>query len=563
MKISRRLSLPVVMAAVVAFGTFATRASRHGDEQHASGLAYAQTTTPSYTLLAWAELGMHCMDGKDYSVFAVLPPYNTLYAKLLIKGSKPVAVTSGVTISYQAMADAAGSINTISSSKTNFWNYSYTLFGAQVPPDTGLKLNKTQSLTAHSMSFDSAKGLWQAEGIPTVPVDDAGKTNAYPMIKVIARNSSGQIIAQTTAVLAVSDEMSCKTCHASGSNPAARPAGGWVNYVNDPAKDVKFNILKLHDRHVIPATMLAELQARGYHYKSSLYQTTQALNNPVLCAACHASNALNAAGLKTGVTGVPALTASMHKTHSGVVNPATGTTLDKATTSAQSCYLCHPGNVTKCQRGAMRNTNCFECHGNLSRLGVSTRAGWLNEPSCQMCHQNGKQYTTTFTTSDHGPNGVWRTASDTRFATNSNVPATGFSLYRFSKGHGSVECSACHGSQHGEYATNQPNDNVYSRSLQGYAGRITECTACHSSVPSTATGGPHGMHTVGSRWVSAHENYAEGSTNRQQCAYCHGADFRGTPLSALLVAKTLNGKTFAAGHQMNCYDCHNGPNGGD
>ena len=27
-----------------------------------------------YQLLAWSELGMHCMDGKDYSIFAVLPP---------------------------------------------------------------------------------------------------------------------------------------------------------------------------------------------------------------------------------------------------------------------------------------------------------------------------------------------------------------------------------------------------------------------------------------------------------------------------------------------------------
>src|SRR6266536_442040 len=83
--------------------------------------------TGSYALLAWSELGMHCMDGKDYSVFSVLPPYNTVYAKLLTKGGQPLPVTSGVTLTYLAMKDASGSINTTSAGtcsvahKTKFW----------------------------------------------------------------------------------------------------------------------------------------------------------------------------------------------------------------------------------------------------------------------------------------------------------------------------------------------------------------------------------------------------------------------------------------------------------
>src|SRR3974390_214752 len=56
----------------------------------------------AYTLVAWSELGMHCIDGKDYSVFSVLPPYNVIHAQLLKKGEPPVAITSGVTITYQA-----------------------------------------------------------------------------------------------------------------------------------------------------------------------------------------------------------------------------------------------------------------------------------------------------------------------------------------------------------------------------------------------------------------------------------------------------------------------------
>jgi len=74
----------------------------------------------TYKLLAWSELGMHCMDGKDYSIFAVLPPYNVIHAQLVQMGEPPQRISSGVTITYEATADPTGSINTISSTKTNF-----------------------------------------------------------------------------------------------------------------------------------------------------------------------------------------------------------------------------------------------------------------------------------------------------------------------------------------------------------------------------------------------------------------------------------------------------------
>jgi Viral BACON domain len=533
--------------------------------------------TAGYALLAWSELGMHCMDGKDYSVFSVLPPYNTIYAKLLTTGGQPLPVTSGVTITYQALKDASGSINTTSAGtstvaqKTNFWTWVYTLFGLQEQNDVGLHGYPVQSLTPQPMTYDSTKGLWKAEGVPTAPYDDTGASKSYPMAQIIARNSSGQQIATATVVLAVSDELSCNNCHAANTNNNAMPSGGWITVSGyTDAQNVKLNILKKHDdTHPISSAVLTALQAKGANYKryqASLYQTALAANNPVLCADCHASNALNAAGLSTGVKDssgnllVPPLTTSMHTLHSGVSLPGSATTLDNATDPANSCYQCHPGVNTKCQRGTMSGVACFNCHGNLSRVGTATRSGWLDEPNCQMCHQSGTTYTTAFTSANIGPSGTQRTSTDTTFATNPNVPSTGFSLYRFSQGHGSTECSACHGSQHAEYPTNQPNDQVYSTNLQGYAGRITECSVCHgSSFATTNNGGPHGMHTVGSAWVSAHPNYAEGGASA--CAYCHGADYRGTTLSQILTTKTLAGHTFPAGHQISCYDCHNGPSG--
>jgi hypothetical protein len=530
----------------------------------------------SYALLAWSELGMHCMDGKDYSVFSVLPPYNTIYAKLLTTGNQPVPVTTGVTITYAAMKDAAGSINTTSygnstiAQKTNFWNYVYLLFRSQPVNDVGLHNYPVQSLTPQQMMYDSVKGLWKAEGIPTAPYDDNQASHPYPMAQIVAKNSSGQTIASATVVLAVSDEMSCKNCHGPNTNSAAMPSGGWITQYS-AAQNVKLNILKKHDdMHPISSIVLTAVQAKGYTtYQASLYQTALnggALNNPVLCASCHQSNALNATGMTTGVADssgnplVPPLTASMHTLHSSVTQPGSSTTLDNATDPSGSCYLCHPGVNTKCQRGTMSGVACFNCHGNLSRVGTSTRSGWLDEPNCQMCHQNGTTYTTAFTNTNIGPTGTQRTSTDNTFATTPNAPSTGFSLYRFSQGHGSTECSACHGSQHAEYPTNQANDNVYSTALQGYAGRITECSVCHgSSLATTNSGGPHGMHTVGSAWVSAHPNYA--GNGASACTYCHGSDYRGTTLSMILTTKTLAGHTFTAGHQMNCYDCHNGPGG--
>ena len=507
----------------------------------------------NYIVTAWSELGMHCIDGKDYSIFAVLPPYNTLHAQVMQRGDPPALVT-GVTVTYQAIPDTTGSTNTSSARKTNFWTYVHTLFLTSASPDVGLTGNPVQSNTPRPMSYNSALGAWEATAIPTIPYDDAGNRNPYPMVKVVAKDASGNVLASTTAVLAVSDEMTCSTCHASGSNTAAEPASGWENNP-DPAKDVKLNILKKHDDRWDVSPYLSTLQSAGYTYQASLYQTAKA-GTPILCAACHATNALSAPGL----SGIKPLTQDMHTLHAPVINPSTGASLDNATTPYASCYLCHPGPQTKCQRGAMNKTACYDCHGNLSAVGAANREGWLDLPSCQMCHNTSTRYPTTFASP-----GVFRTTTDTTFATNPNKPSAGKSLYRFSTGHGGVYCSGCHGAQHAEYPTLQANDNVYSTGLQGYNGKIVECTVCHVSMPSTATGGPHGLHTIGQGWVSQHPQYASNG-GYTKCAYCHGSTYTGSPLSAVATARTFTAgdsgtKTFAAGHQVSCYDCHNGPTG--
>lgn len=157
-----------------------------------------------------------------------------------------------------------------------------------------------------------------------------------------------------------------------------------------------------------------------------------------------------------------------------------------------------------------------------------------------------------------------RDALDTRFATNADTPTNGVSLYRYSTGHGDMQCSACHGSTHAIYPSSHAADNLQSISVQGHEGTIAECTACHDTVPETTAGGPHGMHSVGQSWVGAHESAAE--RDRTQCAACHGSDYRGSFLSKTFSARSFSiedgTKSFAAGHAVSCYDCHDGPDGG-
>jgi hypothetical protein len=555
----KRILLLTLVSVALLFshgGGPASLQARPNSSASTGGTQLAAATTSAYTLVAWSELGMHCIDGKDYSIFSVLPPYNIIHAQLLKRGEPPVPVTSGVTITYQAVADATKSINTTSSTKTNFWTYVQVLFHGNPPPNTGLAGYKVQSTTPVKMAYNTAAAYWEAVGVPTVGYNDAGKFNPYPMAKLVAKNSSGTVLATASIVLAVSDEMSCNTCHKSGTDPAAQPASGWVNN-SDPAKDTKLNILKKHDDRWNISGYLSQLKANGYTYQSTLYQTAVG-GTPVLCAACHSDNALGLPGL----AGIGAEASDMHTLHGPQILQSNGQTLDQNSKvdDNKSCYLCHPGPVTQCKRGAMNKTLCSNCHGTLTYAGNPSRNPWLIEPSCQLCHQNSQRYTTAF---DSG--GSWRAVTDQTFATNQNVPIVGSDLYRYSSGHGTVFCSACHGSPHAEYPTLQANDSVYPTKLQGYVAKITECSVCHTSVPVTPNGGPHGAHTIGQAWVSGHHDYTQG--NLAACAYCHGADYKGTPLSVAKVARTFNvddgrTKSFPAGHQFNCYDCHNGPNGG-
>jgi len=524
-----------------------------------AGVMSLPASAATLKLLGWNDLGMHCMDS-DYSVFSILPPFNNLHAQVVDVTNNKL-VTSGVTVTFESTPDLAGSVNSYSVGKTNFWDYAKPLFGVDLPLGQGLGGFQTANTTPQTMGFQVASGMHEAVGIPITPIDDNRAKNTYPMVKVVARDSVGNPLATGHVILPVSDEMTCIACHASGSGDAAKPSKGWVYDPRSPDKDYRRNALSLHDdKYLGSAKYRRALKQMGYD-KAGLLATADG-GKPILCAACHASNALPG----TGITGISPLTKAIHTRHASVINPQTGLPLDSERDRG-SCYMCHPGSETKCLRGVMGNAKlpdgslamqCQSCHAGMKKVGAASRTGWLQQPTCQACHHDSQRDLAAV-----DAKGNVKVPTDTRFATNANVPAAGFNLYRFSKGHGGLQCEACHGATHAEYTSSHDGDNQQSIETQGHVGTISECAACHTNLKTTLNGGPHGLHTIGSAWVSAHGDFAE--KNRAQCAYCHGADFRGGPLAKTKSARDfrVEGRTvhFNADQPVTCYDCHNGPGG--
>ena len=289
-----------------------------------------------------------------------------------------------------------------------------TFFNLSAPlsPNIGLKGFGLQGVMA------AEEDHFVAEGIPLTEYLDSniGKPYPYQVAELVARDRNGNILASTQTVLPVSTEMHCEYCHQDdgSANPGIKTGV------------VKQNILTLHDREE---------------------NTNLMAQRPVLCAGCHASNALG----MTGQDGLPSLSRAIHKTHAKFDDG----------TMAGTCYSCHPGPQTKCLRGTMfkKGMECQDCHGSMSAVASASRRPWIDEPRCGTCHG-----------AEHAENKG--------------------KLYRFSKGHEGIYCQACHGTQHAIAPSTQKNDNIQAILLQGHSGTIDTCTVCHTNNPDRDEG-PH------------------------------------------------------------------------
>ncbi len=354
-------------------------------------------STP-FVVLGYNELGMHCMN-QDFSELCILPPYNNLRAQVLDRrGEDPRIVTSGITVKYSIPG------NTVSVPKTNFWTFAPALFNAHLPPNIGLTGNGLAGLMKPSGEND-----WIATGIPLTPLDDKLNLNPYQLGRIDVQGN-GQTLASTVAVVPVSWEINCNLCH------------------NTPGISVATDILRKHDK---------------------LHQTRLEASKPVLCGQCHADPALGT----TGAPGVKMLSHAMHGAHAS--------RMGMVAQLGNTCYACHPGTQTKCQRDVhlSKGITCINCHGDMAAVGNVNRRPWVDEPTCASCHQARKP---TFQFEE--PN----------------------KLFKNSRGHGGVHCAACHGPQHAITPAVTAPDNAEAILLQGSAGVISKCTVCHNRQPEDA-----------------------------------------------------------------------------
>jgi hypothetical protein len=357
----------------------------------AGGMAPAAAQPGDTIVLAWNNLGMHCMN-QWFNTIAVLPPYNTLLAQVIRRGDAltlPEILTSGLTLEYSIPG------NTYSVGKTDFWNYDVQLFGVDLPPNVGL--------TGKGMTgvLDPVGTHFIAEGIPITPFTDATPTIAdpYQQALIIVRDGGGQEIARSAPVIPTAVEMNCISsgCHSSETQ-----------------------ILNMHS------------DEGGFNPN----------NTPILCAECHASPAL-------GTPGIPQagyFSRAMHDKHSFI---------DQQIPGINGCYKCHPGPQTQCLRGTMNNDYgmvCQDCHGSMAHVASTIEQGrvpWLQEPSCRSCHtatygepqgqlfQSSQGHGGVYCSGCHGsPHAIFpsREARD-----NANNIAL--------QGHAGIlrECSVCHG----------------------------------------------------------------------------------------------------------------------
>lgn len=463
------------------------------------------TGSAAIKMLAANDLGMHCAD-KDYQIFSILPPFNVVHAQAILKGtgaSNPRVLTNmDVDVNYKATFNpddpaGAGSINTTGMNKpgvfkTNFWETlgNRTLGGLTydrlypatilqmfepLPVDLGIPVPDVAHLPALLAEQQALPGIlnpytandpqdflrfdkdvhffgsvipdvnwFAADGVPMLPVDDQGVSNAYPLMKVSATDkASGATLDSVDVVLPVASEADCQNCHADpddhGDGSATTYAS--VNFevvtaANAPGPEqlgnaAKMNILRLHDaKH--GADYTSSVDGSASPCTSVGDPDCLANQTPIQCAQCHYTPALDLTQqgpqneTTQGIRGRQqtrhiSMSRAMHFTHAEYKNslgdpafptmPQADDPLRTGGAAAinnfeqgileQTCYQCHPGNKTQCLRGAMFSGGvvCQDCHGGMKQVGndysdtspgtlagVSKRIPWATEPKCQSCH---------------------------------------------------------------------------------------------------------------------------------------------------------------------------------
>jgi hypothetical protein len=265
----------------------------------------------------------------------------------------------------------------------------------------------------------SAIHWFAAEGVPIAPFDDLGRKNSFPLLRIQARDKTGNLTGTTGTVLSsldvvapVSAEADCYRCHTSsqdgGNGRAACKVG--VDSIcpqegSPRGAGTAFTVTTAsQDTAPVPANVSREWAADNniVRLHDAKHGTNLAASPPVVCQRCHYSPALDLAHV--GPLGPPDVNANgreqlthhsnsraLHTFHSQLaaeglfagdmppptdprrLNASGHPVVNAFVTNIlnDTCYNCHPGRVTKCLRGQMFNGGlvCQDCHGGMAQVG--------------------------------------------------------------------------------------------------------------------------------------------------------------------------------------------------
>ena len=359
-------------------------------------------------------------------------------------------------------------------------------------------------------------------------------------MRLTARDASGDAARVDRIVLPVSDEMDCRACHASGSRRDARPAAAGST-TRTPAR--------LPPQHPPPPRRAAAsspayapaLAAAGY-YPAGLYATVDRAGTAGPLRAL--PRLRGAARERPGRD--PAADAGRPLAPRGRHRPdeRPEPRLDREPLGLLPLPS-RLGDAVPARRDGERDggrrldadavPELPRLHGGRRRGDAHRLARRADLPEC---------HTGTATTTP--ARSATRASSTRRAPAGRRRPhlrderrhaAAGLSLYRFSNGHGGLQCEACHGSTHAEYPSSHVNDNLQASTCRG--------TPARSSSAPPATAAPADDHRRAARAAPGRASWVTATATRREARTgllpgLPRADDRGTVLSRTFAARSLD-----------------------
>ncbi len=459
------------LALVAGSATLLASGPAKAEEQRST--SSTTSTSSNYTIIATNDLGMHCVC-MGFDTFVLLPPFNTLRAQVIQRGSEPRVITDST--NFKVTYDVVQ--NTEASLKADPYYQSWVTNAPKLFPGFNPKAanGNYQGLTGAqlrgNMTADSTKGMWEVVGVPAYPdvstnsttaqkimTDPLGGPNRNPFLTAnvkLYNKSTGALLASTTTVVPAAFG-GCCGCHLN----VAKSYG----YTNPTPRD-SFTVMG----------MLHAKNSSGIDI-SKIDPDHDGVPGPIRCSQCHLDPAMGES-VAPGYPGYPVsqytFSDVLHRWHAQ--NSVVLTNYDP--NIAKDCYQCHPGNNVNCYRGVHtsktingHNMWCTDCHGDLNQRIAQGQMlqPWSDTtlPKCGTCHSNT------------GEGGGYL-----------NGP---FGKYLNSRGHEDhqILCSSCHGEPHALNPSALAADNAENIALQGLANPIGKCSVCHTNQGTSYARPPH------------------------------------------------------------------------